>query len=210
MNLHEKHRPRDWSAVVGQERALETLETLRTRGGLAGRGYWLTGQSGTGKTTIARLIAAEVAEPWAITDWDTPRQITAADLDAIRDNYIYRPLGRGLAYIVNEAHGLRRDQVERLLGLIENCPPYVTWLFTTTNDGAELFEEQLDAGPFGSRVYPLPLARRGLAPVFAARAREIAQAEGIDGRPEADYLKLAKDCRNNLREMLTRIELGRF
>jgi hypothetical protein len=39
-------------------------------GGLAGRAYWLSGQSGTGKTTIARLLAAEVASPWDIEETD--------------------------------------------------------------------------------------------------------------------------------------------
>jgi hypothetical protein len=39
------------------------LQTLIDRGTLAGRAYWLSGPSGAGKTTIARLIVKEVAEP---------------------------------------------------------------------------------------------------------------------------------------------------
>ena len=59
-----------------------------------------------------------------------------------------------------------------------------------------------------SRCIEIQLSRRGLAEPFAERAREIAQREGLDGRPIGDYLRLAKDCRNNMRAMLQRIEAG--
>ena len=48
---------------------MEKIRALAKRG-LAGRAYWLSGQSGTGKATIARLIAAEVADPFFITELD--------------------------------------------------------------------------------------------------------------------------------------------
>ena len=47
--------------VVGQGKAIRRIDVLRKRG-LSGRAYWLSGQSGTGKTTIARLLAAEIAD----------------------------------------------------------------------------------------------------------------------------------------------------
>ena len=56
MQLHEEYRPTSWADVVGQEKVLDKLSLLRQRG-LAGRSYWLTGGSGTGKSTIARLIS---------------------------------------------------------------------------------------------------------------------------------------------------------
>ena len=61
--LYEQYRPRTFDEVVGQDKAIGKVEALRKRG-LAGRAYWISGQSGTGKTTIARLIAAEVASEW--------------------------------------------------------------------------------------------------------------------------------------------------
>jgi DNA-binding NtrC family response regulator len=52
MQLTEKYRPATWSDVVGQDKIVGRIRQLAQRG-LAGRAYWITGQSGTGKTTIA-------------------------------------------------------------------------------------------------------------------------------------------------------------
>ena len=58
------------------------LKALAARGGLAGRAYFLTGQSGTGKSTIARLIAQEVADPFLIEEVDAAA-LTVAQLQSL-------------------------------------------------------------------------------------------------------------------------------
>ena len=77
LSLYEQYRPTAWADVVGQPKIVARIQMMAKRG-LTGRAYWLTGASGTGKSTIARLIAAEIASDWSI------EEIDATDLTASR------------------------------------------------------------------------------------------------------------------------------
>lgn len=209
MNLHEKYRPTKWADVIGQERALKCLLGMRDRTGLGGKAYWLAGPSGTGKTTLARLIARELADEWGTIELDATG-LSAAAIQEIERSLALRPLGDkgGHAVIVNEAHGLNKAAMRQLLTTLERIPGNAAWIFTTTDDGAETLFEGIDANPFASRCIEVPMDRRGLAEPMAARALEIAQAEGLDGKPLKQYLELVKQKRNNMRAVLCHIESG--
>ncbi len=209
MMLYEKYRPATWADVVGQEKAIKRINTIRKRG-LGGRAFWISGASGIGKTTIARLLAADIADPFNV------QEVDATDLTASALRTIERDMGffgmderNGRAYIVNEAHGLRKDAIRQLLVMLERLPAHVVFVFTTTLDGLDsLFDDNIDAHPLLSRCVRIALTNQGLAQAFARRAREIADIEGLNGKPEAAYLRLVQRCKNNMRAVLQEIESG--
>lgn len=210
-SLFERHRPRQWSEVVGQDKAIDSLKRLIDSGTALGRGYWLSGSSGTGKTTIARILASELADDLYIEERDA-HWLTAARLDELERRLRYKPLMAdkpGIVVIVNEAHRLRDEAVGWFLTAMERMAPWAVFIFTTTNDGEDkLFDTNDDSFPFVSRCFRVPLSRRGLAEPAARLVKAIAEREGLDGQPIEKYIRLAKDSRNSIRAMLDFVERG--
>ena len=213
MNLAEKYRPHDWSEVVGQDEVIADLLRLRDTTGFGGNAFWLFGKPGQGKTSIARLRAAEVADCWGITEYDSPADLTPAVLADLARTRFQRGLGPkgGRAWILNEAHDLRADQQKKMLGLTEGIPNHAVWIFTSIVSGNQKTFDFFDnAGALTSRHHRYKLAETHLLHPFAQRAREIAQAEGLDGKPMSFYEERVRQNRSNLRAVIHEIQRARF
>ena len=68
--LTETYRPKDWPDVVGHGEVTAKLARWESEGTLSGRAYWISGKSGNGKTTIARIIAAKLSDQWYTAEMD--------------------------------------------------------------------------------------------------------------------------------------------
>lgn len=209
MNLSEKYRPSSWQEVIGQPKAIETIQRLQSSSGIGGRALFFSGKSGQGKSTMAKLAAREIA-----TD-DYIETYNADDVSVDTVRHIERSMGiygaggkSGRCWIIEECHGLRKAVIRQLLVLLENIPKHCLVCFTTTVDGKFLFDDNIDANPLLSRCTEIALQQRGLAEAFAAWAQEIAQAENLDGQPIAKYIRLVNDCGGNMRMVLSKIESG--
>lgn len=207
--LYERYRPATLDQVVGQDIAVAKIRRLLANG-WGGRAWWIGGNSGTGKTTLARIIAAQGADDLFTMEYDSGDAIKTADMESIEGAMHFCAGGKGgRAFIINEAHGLPRSAVRLFLGILERIPRHVCFVFTTTKSGQKkLFDDNIDAHPLLSRCTVLELEYLNLPQVFAEHCKRIAEVEGLDGKPVGEYIRLAQQCRSNCREMLMRIEAG--
>jgi replication-associated recombination protein RarA len=212
MFLYEQYRPNTLDDVIGHDEAKKELACVFRRG-VGGRAFWFAGKSGTGKTTLGRIVARMIADDFFIQEYDSADDVSSGVLDDIAYSMNFGATGKGgRAYIINEAHALRGVIVRRLLGILERLPPKAVFVFTTTLQGQKhLFDNQIDASPLLSRCIKIELiSHDALLRAFARRAQEIARTEGLDGQPLGAYLALAHACKGNFREMLDEIEKGRM
>ncbi len=204
--LIDRLRPKSWEEVIGQPKAVAACRGF-ARAGVGGRAFWITGKTGTGKTSLAMLLAGELADPLCIESM-TGRSLTGPGVKALAAHSRYMGVGvkTGRVFVVNEAQGLKREAIEELLETLDTgeIPRHVCWIFTTTIDGQErLFDESIDAHPLLSRCSVIPLTSQGLAKPFASYLETV---DPLGPRPAKFYARLIEDCRNNLREAISWLE----
>lgn len=132
--LHTKWRPKKFEDVVGQVQAVKALQGVIKR--KSSRAFLLTGPSGTGKTTLARIAARALgALDDDIMEIDAATQSGVDNIRNVQEVIRYKPLGEGSlkAIVVDEAHGLSKQSWDALLKSIEEPPAHIVWFFCTTN-----------------------------------------------------------------------------
>jgi len=211
--LYEKYRPRTLEDVAGQGAIVNRIKFLQSRGSLVGKAFWIKGPSATGKTTLAKILAASVSDETAIEEIDAQD----LSLDLVRkfsDKCRCRPLfGEGYSFIVNEAHNLMTKVVSMLQTVLEeeHVQRNGLWCFTTTNKGhRKLFEDKFDSGPFVSRTIALELVVTPDQMIeYAQRLQWIAEQENLGNGAELQhYAQLWKSCDFNFRAAIGELEAG--
>jgi DNA polymerase-3 subunit gamma/tau len=152
--IARKYRPQNFSELVGQEPVRRTLENAIRTGRLA-HGYIFAGQRGTGKTSVARILArclncfegptvspcGKCASCVEIAAGSSPDviEIDAAsnrginEMRELRENVRYRPArDRYKVFIIDEAHQITTEAFNALLKTLEEPPEWAIFLLCTT------------------------------------------------------------------------------
>jgi len=211
--LYEKLRPTSIDEFIGFAESVEQLVTMRDSIGWDGQVFCITGGSGNGKTTLARIIADEVADEFDIEEIDA-QDLTMEILRDWERRCVYCPTKKAHAFIVNEYHMLNTKIVSHLQTSLET--PHVqkrgTFVFTSTNKGQQRFAEtRFDAHPFLSRaiIVDLKLDADTLR-LFAEYLHSVATSLNLNGKPLPAYFELLEECEGNMRSALQAIASGKM
>jgi DNA polymerase-3 subunit gamma/tau len=132
--LHLKHRPASLKEVVGQKEVVASLSAaLKTKD--RNHAYLFMGPAGTGKTTLARIVAdaMEVA-PQSILEVNAAVATGVDDMRALTAGLMYQGFGDNpnKAIIIDECHRLSKNAWDSLLKDTEEPPEHVFWFFCTS------------------------------------------------------------------------------
>ncbi|MCA9389914.1 DNA polymerase III subunit gamma/tau [candidate division WWE3 bacterium] len=133
MSLYRKYRPKNFSEVLGQEHVTQTLQNAIAHD-MVSHAYLFSGPRGTGKTSIARILAQQLGcGELDIIEIDAASHRGIDEVRALREQAQYQPTsGEKKIYILDEVHMLTKEAFNALLKIIEEPPTYVHFVLCTT------------------------------------------------------------------------------
>jgi DNA polymerase-3 subunit gamma/tau len=131
--LYRKYRPQSFTEVVGQTHITTVLQNALKQNRIA-HAYLFSGPRGTGKTTVARILAKEMgAEPEDIVEIDAASSRGIDEARALRDAVHFLPLkSPKKVYIIDEVHMLTKEAFNALLKTLEEPPAHALFILATT------------------------------------------------------------------------------
>jgi DNA polymerase-3 subunit gamma/tau len=217
--LYRKYRPQSFGDVVGQEAVVRTLKNAIAADQVR-QAYLFAGPRGTGKTSMARILAKSLncaqgptpdpdgtchacvaiaaGSSLDVIEMDAASQRGIDDIREIRDRVVLQPVeGRYKIYILDEAHQLTDAAWNALLKLIEEPPPHLVFVFCTTDLSKVLPTVR-------SRCQTFVFQRPRLQDLVTVLTR-VAEGEQIDAPPQALSL-VARAARGSFRDATSTLD----
>jgi len=217
--LYRKYRPQGFDEVVGQEPVVRTLRNAISAGQVR-QAYLFAGPRGTGKTSLARILAKALncahgptpdpdgtchactaiaaGTSLDVVEMDAASQRGIDDIREIRERVVLQPVeGRYKVYILDEAHQLTDAAFNALLKLIEEPPPHLVFVFCTTDLSKMLPTVR-------SRCQTFVFSRPRL-PELVRLLKRIAEGEGVEA-PEAALSLIARSARGSFRDAVSTLD----